>query len=80
MTVPLAGSCCQVIRDLRVIFRFHNKKKEEMSTIGRQVNHVLFTARLTLLHFDERNIEVGRVHVVRTVLMTQRPKPLRTRQ
>ena len=38
MTVPLAGSCCQVIRDLRVIFRFHNKKKEEMSTIGRQVN------------------------------------------
>ena len=44
------------------------------------LDHVLFTARLTLLHFDERNIEVGRVHVVRTVLMTQRPKPLRTRQ
>jgi len=36
MTVPLAGSCCQVIRDLRVIFVFKEKKK--MSTIQRQVN------------------------------------------
>ena len=44
------------------------------------LDHVLFTARLTLLHFDEGNIEIGRVHVVRTVLMTQRPKPLRTWQ
>lgn len=44
------------------------------------LDHVFFAARFTLFHFDERDVEVvGCVHVVRTVLMSQRPHPFGTR-
>ena len=43
-------------------------------------DHVLFAARFPLFHFDERDVEiVGRVHVVRAVLVPQRPHPFRAR-
>lgn len=44
------------------------------------LDHVFLAAGFALLHFDERDIEVvGRVHVVRAVLVPQRPHPLRAR-
>lgn len=44
------------------------------------LNHVLLAARFPLFHFDKRDVEVvGRVHVVRAVLVPQRPHSFRAR-
>ena len=43
-------------------------------------DHVLLAARLALFHLNEGDVETGRVHVVRAVLMAQRAQSFRTRQ